>query len=242
MRKLWVFALLLLWAVPLAAQETKLVMGEPATAEMTAEVYEFAFTFDGKGGDVVMVQFFTEILGDFDRNRLILLSANGRPLAQNDSVLNDSRLFAQLSSDGVYTVIVTRPDGATGRDVGEFSVTVQLVPEIELNTQISDTVSSADSERFYVYRGAENFFLSYTRTEGAMIQEITVNTINRFGEDGQLKPIGTLSGEEMNFGIIGTFFGDRTYIIRASEQGFTSSFNPTNAVFDLELVDAAKLQ
>ncbi|MBZ0292239.1 MAG: hypothetical protein K8L99_06690 [Anaerolineae bacterium] len=46
----------------------------------------------------------------------------------------------------------------------------------------------------------------------------------------------------MDFGIIGTFFGERVYIIEVTNQGFSSSLNPENATYDLELLDAAKLQ
>ncbi len=234
-----VLALLLL--TPVAAQDSRpLAFNEPLTDEMTTVQYQFTYTFTGKAGDIILVEFYTEILNDLDNSRLILESPNGRPLAENDGYHNN-RVFAELISDGEYTVIVTRPTGADGSDVGEFSIGLYLVQELEIGSVINETVTSADSERFYVYRGINSFYLAYNRDAGEFTPEVTVNTIGRFGDDGQLKPLGSLTGELLDFGNIGTFFGDDTYIIRVGRQLFSSSFDDTSATFTLEVLDAEKL-
>lgn len=241
-RTLLIFALLLVLTASVAAQERTLTLNEPTTDEMTLEDYEFVYHFNAKAGDVVMVEFSTEILGDLDRSKLILQSSNGRPLAENDSPLSISRLFAELQNDDTYSLIVTRPDGAGGDDVGEFSILVRLVTEMELNSPITDAINGEAPDRYYLYRGRDNFYLSYQRTAGEMRQEISINTINRFGEDGQLNPLGVLTGAEMNFGVIGTFFGECVYIIEVTNQGYISGLNPQTAAYKLELLDAAKLE
>ncbi len=237
-----ILGLMLLMLAPVAAQDDvrTLPFNEPISGEMTATDYEFTYTFSGKDGDVILIETNAEILNDLDSSRLILQSANGRPLAENDGY-NQNRVFAELESDGDYTVIFTRPDGAEGTDVGEFTIMLQLVPEVEIGATVNDTVTSKDSDRFYVYRGTNSFYVAYNRDEGEYRPEVTVNTIGRFGDDGQLKPLATLTGELLSFGNMGTFFGDDTYIIRVGRQLFSSSFDEISATFTLEVLDAEKL-
>ena len=233
--------LALLMVAPVAAQDSRpLAFNETLADEMTDDVYEFVYTFSGKAGDVILLEFDTDILNDLDNSRLLLQGPNGRPLAQNDGY-STNHVFAELGSDGEYTVILTRPDGADGSDVGEFSLGLYLVQEVEIGSVINETVTSADSERFYVYRGANSFYLAYNRDEGDFTPEVTVNSIGRFGDDGQLKPLASLTGELLSLGNIGTIFGEDTYIIRVGGQLFSSSFDETSATFTLEVLDAEKL-
>src|SRR5690606_41138734 len=68
---------------------------------------------------------------------------------------SNNRLFTQLPENGTYTVIATRPDGESGADVGEFMLSVDTVPVIEIGASVTDTISSEENAHYYAYSRSE---------------------------------------------------------------------------------------
>jgi len=233
---LCIFAIL-----PVRAQEA-LQYGTPITAEMTAELYEFTYTFEGKLNDVVVVAMIpVDALGDLNNTQLTLQTASGDVLATYQS-FGSNRVFAQLPETAAYTVIATRPDGAAGADVGEFTLSVDSIPMIEIGASIPGTISSEDTAHYYAYNGDTDFYISYRKSAGDFFPEVSVNSIGFVENDGQLNAVGSISGGSVTLGSIGTFAGSQLYVIEVDEALFDFNFSEVTADYTLDVLDAAKLQ
>ncbi len=227
--------------LPVHAQEA-LQYGTPITAEMTAEQFEFTYTFDGKVNDVVVISMSpVDPLGSLNNTKLTLQNAAGEIVAEYES-FSSNQLFAQLPESASYTVIATRPEGAAGADVGEFTLSVDSIPMIELGASVSDSISSAGPDHYYAYIGDSDFYISYSKSAGDFFPEVSVNTIGFIENDGQLNSVGSMSGGSFSIGSIGTFTGGQLYVIELDEALFDFNFSEVTADYTLDVLDAAKLQ
>ncbi len=233
-RPITVLWLMLLAGLNVQAQEFEMLeYGQAITGELTSEVYEQTYTFAGVQSDVILLEMRpVESLGDLAETRLIVTNTRGDTLAEVEHY-GSSRLFIELASSGTYTVIATRPDGIEGTDVGEFTLMIQRLSEIEPGQMISDTVTSEDGDHFYVYRGEVDFALEYTRQAGDFAPEVSVNVL----ENGALETVGALRGSRVQTGMIGVFPGGALYIIRLGEASFDFTFGRVTATYALEVVD-----
>jgi hypothetical protein len=228
-------------SLPAQAQEA-LQYGTPITAEMTAEQFEFTYTFDGKVNDVVVISMNpVDPLGNLNNTKLTLQNAAGGIIAEYQSY-SSNQLFAQLPESAAYTVIATRPDGAAGADVGEFTLSVDSIRMIEIGASVTDTISSAGNDHYYAYSGDGDFYISYSKSAGDFFPEVSVNTIGFIENDGQLNAVGSMSGGSFNIGSIGTFAGGQLYVIELDEALFDFNFSEVTADYTLDVLDAAKLQ
>ena len=237
--RILIVALLLVVALPAQAQQT-LTYGEPITSEITDDVPEQVYTFFGKADEVVVIGMeAVDILADLDRMMLILIDPEGETLVERDS-FSGPVIFAELPADGTYTVIATRPE--EDDSVGEFTLAAGLVPEVSLGDTLSDTVTTEDGDHYYLYRGADDFFLNYTKEAGDFAPEVSVNVIDVDRGEGQLDVVGVLGGQFVRRGSMGAFPGEDLYIIRLGEASFSFSFGELTATYAVELLDAAKLE
>jgi hypothetical protein len=234
-------ALCIIGSLPVYAQEA-LQYGTPITAEMTADQYEFMYTFDGKVDDIVVISMeAVDVLGDLNSTKLTLQNGAGETMAEYES-FSSNRLFAQLPESATYTVIATRPDGAEGTDIGEFSLSVDTIPVIEIGASMTDTISSEENAHYYAYSGDTDFYISYKKSTGDFFPEVSVNTIGFVENDGQLNSVGAMNGGSFNIGSIGTFTAGELYIIELDEALFDFNFSEVTADYTLDILDAAKLQ
>lgn len=228
-------------SLPVHAQEA-LQYGTPITAEMTADNYEFTYTFDGKVDDIVVISMnAVDVLGDLNNTKLTLQDGSGTLIAEYQS-FSSNRLFAQLPETATYTVIATRPDGASGADVGEFTLSVDTVPVVEIGASVTNTISSEENAHYYAYNGDTDFYITYKKSGGDFFPEVSVNTIGFIENDGQLNAVGSMNGGSFNIGSIGTFTGGALYIIAVDEALFDFNFSEVTADYTLDILDAAKLQ
>jgi hypothetical protein len=234
-------ALCVISSLPVYAQEA-IQYGEPITAEMTAKQYEFTYTFSGKVNDIVVISMTpVDPLGELNNTKLTLQNAAGEILAEYQSYGTDT-LFAQLPESADYTVIATRPDGAEGTDVGEFTLSVDSIQMVEIGDSLSDTISSEEAAHYYAYSGDIDFYIAYHKSSGDFFPEVSVNTIGFVGNDGQLNAVGSMSGGSFVIGSIGTFAGGQLYVIEVDEALFDFNFSEVTADYTLDILDAAKLQ
>jgi hypothetical protein len=245
MNKRIVMLLLLLLSIipslPVHAQEV-LQYGSLITAEMTNEQFEFNYTFDGKVNDVVVIAIkAVDPLGEFYTNILTLKNEAGEVLAEYRG-FSRNEIFTQLPESATYTITVTRPDGAAGTDVGEFTLSIDSIPLVEIGASLSDTISSEGNAHYYAYSGDTDFYISYSKSAGDFFPEVSVNTIGVIDNDGQLSAVGSMSGGMFVIGSIGTFTGGRLYIIEVDEALFDFNFSEVTADYTIDIVDAAKLQ
>jgi hypothetical protein len=240
-RWLWLCALLLVISLPVQAQ-TALKYGAVVTDDMTADDYEFAYTFVGDAGDVILVAMEpVDVLGDLDETQLRLLDAEGEVLVEDDS-FGRTVIFAVLPDDGEYTLIATRPDGVEGSAVGEFTLQLALLPEVEIGSSIRDTVTNRKGDHYYVYRGAADFYLTYRKTGGDFGPEVSVNQLDDPNEDGRLEVVGALRGSDVQMGSMGVFPGEALYIIRLGEAVFDFYFGDVTADYQLDILNARDLE
>ena len=230
---------LLAIVLPVQAQQS-LTYGEAVTGEITDDVPEQVYTFFGKANEVVVIGMdAVDVLADLDRMMLILRDPAGQTLVERDS-FSGPVIFAELPSDGTYTVIATRPEDDDS--VGEFTLVAGLVPEVELGASLSDTVTTEAGDHYYLYRGEGDFFLNYTKEAGDFAPEVSVNVIDVERGEGQLDVVGVLGGKFVQRGSMGMFPGSELYIIRLGEASFSFSFGELTATYMIELLDAAKLE
>ena len=170
---------------------------------------------------------------------LVLRDPENQTIAERDS-FSGPVVFAELPFDGTYTVIATRPE--EDDSVGEFTLAVGLVPEADLSSSLSDTVTTEDGDHYYVYRGDSDFFLNYAKESGDFSPEVSVNVIDVEDGEGQLDVVGVLGGKFVRRGSMGPFPGSDLYIIRLGEASFSFSFGELTATYAIELLDAAKLE
>lgn len=237
--RVFIVIMFLLVTIPAQAQDT-ISYGEPVTGEISDEVTAQVYTFFGKRDEVVAINIAAvERFADLDRPMLVLQDPEGQTLAEHDSFAVP-RIFALLPFDGSYTVIATRPENDDS--VGEYTLSVDLIPEIKLNAPVTDTVTTEGGDHLYVYRGDTDFFVAYSKSAGDFGPEISVNVIDDSRGEGQLDLVGALRGKLMRRGTMGAFPGSDLYIIRLSEAAFEFNFGELTATYELELLDAAKLE
>lgn len=154
MRKLLLSALLIgallvmgLGAVAAQDDRTPLELGEWVEGELTNNDYELKYTFEGKEGDIVLVEMQPKP-GTYDLDPYIVLrDSDGDVLGQNDDFGYPlSVVVAELQADEQYVVLATRSGGSTGSSEGEFWLRVTVVDLVESGSELEATISSVSEE------------------------------------------------------------------------------------------------
>jgi hypothetical protein len=155
MRKALWFMLVLLIAVSIAgvtvAQDaTALTLGESVEGEITADSYEIAYTFEGKAGEVALVQMWeAPNADDYVDTYLILQGPDGKVFAENSNdpaSYSSSTIAAYLPDDGTYTVIATRDGGRTGESVGPYLLQASIVESLKSGSKVEANIYGYDND------------------------------------------------------------------------------------------------
>lgn len=163
-----VLALVVLLAQTAAAQETvPLEFDTLMTGTLTASVFERVYTFQGRAGDVVLVDMLPRP-GTYDLDpALILRASDGTPLATSDNFDFPSALVvAELPADGTYNILATRSGGSTGVSTGDYVLRAQRVQPAGPGTSVEVMIYS-DQQKDLPER-----VVFYPQTSGPM--QITV--------------------------------------------------------------------
>lgn len=154
MRKLLLSALLIgvllvmgLGAVAAQSDRTPIELGKWVEGKLTNNEYELKYTFDGKEGDIVLVEMQPKP-GTYDLDPYIVLrDSDGDILGQNDDFGYPlSVVVAELSADEQYVVLATRSGGSTGSSEGEFWLRVSVVDLVESGSDLEATITSNSDE------------------------------------------------------------------------------------------------
>ncbi|HSS97306.1 MAG TPA: hypothetical protein VLK33_09760 [Terriglobales bacterium] len=155
MRKALLFMLVLVIAVSVAgvtvAQDaTPLTMGESVTGEISADSYEIPYTFDGKAGEVALIQMWqAPDASDYVDTYIILQGPDGKVFAENSNdpaLYSNSVVAAILPDDGTYTVIAARDGGRTGDSVGPYVLVANIVEPLKAGSKIDATIYGYDNK------------------------------------------------------------------------------------------------
>ncbi|MEO8606974.1 MAG: hypothetical protein ABI690_03785 [Chloroflexota bacterium] len=155
MRKaLWLMLVLIIAVsvagVTVAADATALKLGESVDGEITADTYEIPYTFDGKKGEVALIQMWeAPNASDYVDTYLILQGPDGKVFAENSNdpaLYSNSVIAATLPTDGTYTVIATRDGGRTGDSVGPYVIQANIVEPLKSGSKIDAAIYGYDND------------------------------------------------------------------------------------------------
>lgn len=125
-----VVILSMVMVLPSAAQDGgTLAYGDTVIGELTDEVYEVRYTFDGTAGDLVMMTLTADEYA-FDTYLYLYNSSDTLVGENDDSAGLDSRLIMELPGTDTYTIVATRLDGPDGTGIGTFSLSLGIVEKI----------------------------------------------------------------------------------------------------------------
>lgn len=239
MKRLLLVALLLLLAVPVVYAQDAIEPGQVVVGELTTDVYELTYTFEGKEGEVVIIEADpVDVLGDLDDTILILTDPSGAVVVDTTEAFSfgSSLAAATLPASGTYTVTVTRENGADGESVGEFELAVTLPQSVTADSPASNTISSEGRKQYYIVMSDTAFSLNYARSDGEFYPDVIINTINE--DDGDLSQVAQLSGETFSVGMMGYFEAGTLYVITVRERFFDFNFSEVTADYTLSVTAA----
>lgn len=206
--------------------------GESVIGDITNEVYEDIYQFKGQEGDFVRINMTpTDILSDMDNPRVVLQTESGIELAADDYFGIGGDLFAELPDTGLYNIIATRRDGATGESVGEYSLSLSHLEVIEEDFTQTGLTATTDEELFWVVKPPSNVTLAFSNASGDMVTQFALNEIN--AEDGRIRELAVVGGSNALAGSI-TIRPALYYILSVTRAPFSFSSN-TSITFDLSV-------
>ncbi len=234
------FALIVLltaFHIPFHAQTSPtLAYGDVVAGEISDSIYENSYTFAGNTGDVIVIEmesldrsFFNPLWAPV----LILRTSEGIILADTTAAysVDNTVLVASLAASDGYTITATREGGAMGESTGQFRLTLNLIPQITLDSPMTGQISSAEGSQYYRIRSEQSFSLHYIHLNGDFYPVVALNRID--SAEGRLDELAAIRGEEITEAIIGRFRLDTLYIITLSEDEF--HFNGDEVLADFEI-------
>jgi hypothetical protein len=212
--------------------------GQVVRAAIDDEIYEVDYRFPGRAGEIVVIE-----MRSADRSlgntliapMIVLFDQYGEQVSDTALLVpfDDAVLVAEMAFNADYQVRATREYGPFGDSRGEFTISINIVPELSADDGVTGTFSTDDLGMYYFIRAEAPFALHYTRTSGDLTPQLTVNLLNP--ERGGLEEIATLTGKGLTDGTLGTFSGGQTYIIVLKPPRFEYYFDPVNAEYELRL-------
>lgn len=133
---------------PAAGVPQRLNYGDVVTGEITNDVFEQRYEFEGTEGDVVNITTEADLEAGSLDSTLTLLDPNGDILAENDDIdfttTNSALTDVNLTATGVYTIVVSRFLGADGFTEGPYTLTLTAT-ETATPSETDDTDSNTDT-------------------------------------------------------------------------------------------------
>lgn len=176
MRKTLIMSMLLVvimgvFGIGMAAAQDKIAIepGQYVEGELTNSAYEVKYTFEGKAGQLVMVEMLPKP-GTYDLDPAVILrDSDGDILGQNDDWAYPlSLVVVELSSDEEYTILATRNGGSTGSSEGAYWIRLTFVEALTSGSKVEATLTS-DSEKetpnLYVVRPTESGPVTFTLSQ-----------------------------------------------------------------------------
>jgi hypothetical protein len=172
---------------------------------------------------------------------LALTGPDGAILADNNNMFQTiggygaAYIGVILPSDGEYTVIASR--STSSENVGPYTITVIEPTVLEAETTVTGDVSSEGGFDFYVYNPKDRFYVSFWRTDGDYVPELSVNAISE--EDASLEGLGYAYGEGSSYHALGFYDPGQTYFIAVGQTeavlGGGFYFEEETAAYEMEI-------
>lgn len=151
-----------------SAQGTTLVYGDVVQGEITNSVFETEYVFEGKAGDVVVI----EIAGDAESYSdaiepvVFVLDPSGTQIiASEDGVpLKIATVSLVLPQDGAYTIIATREDGRSGDDEGNYILRLMQPLALLPGEAVEGRVDGQVGNQYYLVVGQEPVTIDFQMT------------------------------------------------------------------------------
>jgi len=207
--------------------------GQSVTGELSNQKFEFAYTFTGKAGDVIIIEMAeTDSESDLDNPAIFLLDSNSEVIGTAEGAGGRVVFAAELPDAGTYTILATREGGRGGESVGPYRLTLLQPPLLVVGEPVTATADSREVSYFAI-RVDGPFALSYVKQGGDFNPEISVNQI----EDNELRAVAAVSGKALASSLLRLEpeDGQTVFIVKAARQLFDIILGEATADFSLEL-------
>lgn len=155
-----------------AQDATPLTLGEAVEGEITDDNFEVLYTFDGKAGELALIQMWqSPDAEEYVDTELILQGPSGSDIAGNPgdpALYSQATIAAELPEDGTYTIIATRYEGRTGDSVGPFGLVANIVTPLTAGAKVDATIYGYEHElrtvpQQYVIQGSGATKISFSQ-------------------------------------------------------------------------------
>lgn len=178
MKRLFVFVVILAMLLAVAPNQPTLAQnsisyGDTVQGELTNSATKISYTFEGKRGDIAVVQMIAGVSNGAIGAQLNVTDSNATKLADSAALIIFGRLgeivVVEVPSDGSYTINVE--SGSSGT-TGTFDLVLLQAEFLELNSPVEGEAKSAgDDQRerytnFYVVESRSDVELRYERVSG----------------------------------------------------------------------------
>ena len=237
------FMLTLLISGAAAQTETDTVTfkyGDTISGALTEDTPEVEYTFSGEANDIIIIEEFPEDIFDgLNNTALVLTDSDGVVRASIDGGYGANALIYQLDSSSPYTLTIRQHDeGYEDSRYGDFSVSLNLLPTLEIGESIQSELETGNVQ-YYGVLSSQVFTLTYQRESGNFAPEVTVNFVGDppYGNDN-LENITRMSGEGLYYGqaqIDPSRYNQELFIIRLEENFYDYALGEESAVYTLEI-------
>lgn len=143
-----------------AQDKTPIELGAWVEGELTNSAYEVKYSFEGKAGQIVLVEMLPKP-GTYDLDPAVILrDSDGDILGQDDDFSYPvSVVVAELGADEEYVVLATRSGGSTGSTEGQYWIRVSVVEALTAGAKVEATITSdseAETPNLFVIRPEES--------------------------------------------------------------------------------------
>src|SRR5687767_13449953 len=113
------------------AQEGRISYGETVSGEITDAAYEIPYTFKGNEGEFIHVHMEAVDPINGPEIGIVLTDASNATVALVEGFFKQNDLFFPLPATGEYTILATRRESRAGTTVGEYNLTLNLLPVVD---------------------------------------------------------------------------------------------------------------
>jgi hypothetical protein len=230
---------LLTFALPTYAQvdtAPTIAYGETAAGEITNINFDATYIFEGKAGDIVLIQMIASETADFDPY-LYLTTLENTVVAQNDDYYDlNARIIARLPNDGQFQIVATRLGERTGSGEGAFTLTLEKAQTAGAGIVMEGQAVADQSAPTHVFvpEVAGIYTITYTHVRGDYYPSLIISKLpdnSSYEED-----VAQISGNFMRGGSITLEVErDAIYILSLEDVYYTYSGGTAEAVYTIKV-------
>lgn len=175
-------------------QNTLLSYGDELRATLPIDSLESEFHFEGKAGDIIIVEAsirIDDILSAF-HPKISLLNERGTPVAESldETFQYIGVLPFELPTDGTYTLLITPGEYSYVESNAPFSLRLLRPKILEPNVAVNDTLTG-EVPVYYIVVSDDTFSIDVSRIDGAFSPTMAIARI----QAGMFEVLGLLLGQ-----------------------------------------------